>query len=88
MLFVALSSLQGRPMDRAFDDLARLGVAIQLTDPELSSVMLCVAQYWNDEAEDVHAHVLASSRPTPVWPHVCHDDSDVATLPRAGISLR
>jgi sugar phosphate isomerase/epimerase len=31
MLFVALSSLQGRPMSNAFDELARLEVAIQLT---------------------------------------------------------
>ncbi len=31
MLFVALSCLQGRPMGSAFDELARLGVAIQLT---------------------------------------------------------
>lgn len=31
MLFVALSCLQGRPMNSAFDELARLGVAIQLT---------------------------------------------------------
>jgi hypothetical protein len=31
VLFVALSCLQGRPMAGAFDDLARLGVGIQLT---------------------------------------------------------
>ena len=35
MLFVALSSLQGRPMTRAFDELAALGVAIQLTPGNL-----------------------------------------------------
>jgi sugar phosphate isomerase/epimerase len=35
MLFVALSSLQGRPMMRAFDDLARLGAGIQLTPGNL-----------------------------------------------------
>ncbi|MBA2540081.1 MAG: hypothetical protein H0V17_10640 [Deltaproteobacteria bacterium] len=31
MLFVALSTLQGRPMNSAFDELARLGTPIQLT---------------------------------------------------------
>src|SRR5687768_3964137 len=35
MLFVALSSLQGRPMARAFDELAALGVGIQLTPGNL-----------------------------------------------------
>jgi sugar phosphate isomerase/epimerase len=35
MLFVALSCLQGRPMRAAFDDLARLGVGIQLTPGNL-----------------------------------------------------
>lgn len=31
MLFVALSCLQGRPMNAAFDEMARLGTGIQLT---------------------------------------------------------
>jgi hypothetical protein len=35
MLYVALSSLQGRPMARAFDELASLGVGIQLTPGNL-----------------------------------------------------
>jgi hypothetical protein len=35
MLFVALSSLQGRPMARAFDELAALEVGIQLTPGNL-----------------------------------------------------
>jgi hypothetical protein len=35
MLFVALSCLQGRPMQAAFDELARLGVGIQLTPGNL-----------------------------------------------------
>lgn len=39
---------------------------------EFRSAMLAVAQYWNDQANDeVHAHVIASSRATPVWPHEC-----------------
>jgi hypothetical protein len=35
MLYLALSCLQGRPMAHAFDDLARLGTAIQLTPGNL-----------------------------------------------------
>jgi len=35
MLFVAMSCLQGRPMAGAFDELARLGVALQLTPGNL-----------------------------------------------------
>ncbi len=36
------------------------------------SVMLVVAQYWNDGADDeVHARVIVSARDTPVWPHGC-----------------
>src|ERR1044071_5433777 len=35
MLFVALSSLQGRPMARAFDEIAALDVGIQLTPGNL-----------------------------------------------------
>ncbi|MGC4117888.1 MAG: hypothetical protein QM765_25745 [Myxococcales bacterium] len=31
MLFVAMSALQGRPMNQAFDELSALGVAIELT---------------------------------------------------------
>jgi hypothetical protein len=35
MLFVALSCLQGRPMQAAFDELARLGTGVQLTPGNL-----------------------------------------------------
>jgi hypothetical protein len=35
MLFVAMSCLQGRPMAHAFDELAQLGVGIQLTPGNL-----------------------------------------------------
>lgn len=38
MLFVALSSLQGRPMARAFDELASLEVGIQLTPGNVPTV--------------------------------------------------
>ncbi len=40
--------------------------------PERQSVMLAVSQFWNDNANDeVHGHVVVSSRATPVWPHEC-----------------
>src|SRR5688500_8073278 len=39
---------------------------------DVNSVVLAVAQYWNDEADDaVHASVHYSRRHTPVWPHEC-----------------
>lgn len=43
---------------------------------DVQSVMVCIAQYWNDEADDaIHSMVLTSHRRTPVWPHHCiHDD--------------
>lgn len=42
--------------------------------PELQSVLVCVGQYWADEADDaVHSHLVFSSRPTPRWPHECED---------------
>lgn len=44
--------------------------------PDIQSVMVCVAQYWNDEADDaIHSQVITSHRRVPVWPHVCiHGD--------------
>lgn len=43
---------------------------------DVQSVMVCIAQYWNDEADDaIHSMVMTSHRRTPVWPHHCiHDD--------------
>src|SRR5687768_15330933 len=39
---------------------------------EINSVVLAVAQYWNDEADDaVHASIHYSHRHTPIWPHAC-----------------
>jgi hypothetical protein len=67
MLLVAMSSLQGRPMARAFDELASLDVGIQLTPG-------------NVPTEGFHAHVVRSgiatrrhhgfawdARKRPVW---------------------
>lgn len=45
--------------------------------PSRRSVMLVVAQYWNDGADDeVHAELIGSTRETPVWPHECGHDYD------------
>ncbi|MER2560433.1 MAG: TIGR02996 domain-containing protein [Myxococcaceae bacterium] len=42
--------------------------------PDIQSVLVCVGQYWADEADDaVHSHLVFSSRPTPRWPHECED---------------
>lgn len=42
--------------------------------PDIQSVLVCVGQYWADEADDaVHSHLVFSSRPTPRWPHQCED---------------
>ena len=49
------------------------------THEELQSVMLCVAQYWDDEADDaVHAEFIFSKNQTPAWPHICtgYEDED------------
>ncbi|MBA3542686.1 MAG: hypothetical protein H0T79_23925, partial [Deltaproteobacteria bacterium] len=40
--------------------------------PTFRSLLLSVAQYWADEADDaVHANLVGSERATPVWPHAC-----------------
>jgi uncharacterized protein (TIGR02996 family) len=42
--------------------------------PEVQSVLLAVAQYWADEADDaVHGHLVMSARRVPRWPHRCAD---------------
>ena len=46
--------------------------ALLAAAPTRRSVMLAVSQFWNDSADDeVHGHVIASARATPVWPHEC-----------------
>ncbi|MGH2899210.1 MAG: hypothetical protein ACRDMZ_11095, partial [Solirubrobacteraceae bacterium] len=58
--------------------------------PSRRSVMLAVAQYWNDGADDeVHAEIVCSTRETPVWPHECSNEygddlNDKPTRPLAG----
>lgn len=45
--------------------------ALLLAEPDVRSVTLAVAQYWDDEADDaVHAFVLASAAREPGWPVV------------------
>ncbi len=40
--------------------------------PELRSIMLAVAQYYADNAQDeVHTYLVGSERDVPVWPHGC-----------------
>lgn len=54
--------------------------------PEFRSILIAVAQYWADEADDaVHAYAVASERETPLWPHRCsrYDDN---VIPIAGES--
>lgn len=58
--------------------------------PSRRSIMLAVAQYWNDGADDeVHATIVCSARETPVWPHECDYAEDgngelVPTRPLTG----
>ena len=54
--------------------------------PDYKSVMLGVAQYWADEAEDaVHCELVASMRSLPLWPHRCdqsaYDADDYLNVP-------
>src|SRR5215510_4747091 len=51
---------------------AEHAAALFAAAPARRSVLLAVAQYWNDNADDeVHGFVVVSSRATPVWPHEC-----------------
>jgi uncharacterized protein (TIGR02996 family) len=53
---------------------------------DLNSLMLGVAQYWADEADDaVHYELCASARAMPLWPHRCDqtvwDDDGYENVP-------
>lgn len=40
--------------------------------PSRRSMLLAMAQFWDDGADDeVHAWIVGSTRDTPVWPHEC-----------------
>lgn len=54
--------------------------------PSYQSMLLGVAQYWADEADDaVHYDLVASERPLPLWPHYCEetawDQDDFENVP-------
>lgn len=51
------------------------------------SMLVALSQYWNDGADDeMHAFIVASTRVTPVWPHVCAVDFDPAEDEAAAMS--
>lgn len=63
--------------DAMIDNFVEHAAKLFARDPARNSVLLAVAQYWNDSANDeVHGHVIASTRTTPVWPHECDDEWD------------
>ncbi len=58
-------------------DLRDYALKVFALRPELKSIMLAVAQYWADEADDaVHAYMVGSARDVPKWPHDCPEGSD------------
>lgn len=66
----------GGTLEGALRDLERYATKVFAVKPEVRSVMMSVAQYWSDEADDaVHAFAVASERSTPLWPHVCSESS-------------
>ncbi len=66
----------GGTLDSALRDLERYAKKLFVAKPEIRSVMMGVAQYWSDEADDaVHAFAVASERSTPLWPHLCSETS-------------
>jgi hypothetical protein len=55
----------------------REAAATFFAEGKCSSVMMLVAQYWADEADDaVHTNFILSQRETPVWPHLCDYDGE------------
>ena len=67
MLFVALSSLQGRPMARAFDELAALGAGIQLTPGNIPTPELALHVARSGVVTRRHHGFAFDARKTPVW---------------------
>ena len=56
----------------AMQALAQMAKKLFAAHPQYNSLMLGVAQYWADEADDaVHYELCASERALPLWPHVC-----------------
>ena len=67
MLFVALSSLQGRPMARAFDELASLGVGIQLTPGNIPTPDFANHVAQSRVVTRRHHGFTFDARRTPTW---------------------
>lgn len=56
----------------ALDQLRIEAAKLFAEKPQYRSLMMAVAQYWCDEAEDaVHVSLYASERELPLWPHRC-----------------
>lgn len=85
MLFVALSSLQGRPMARAFDELAALEVGVQLTPGNLPTPDFRAHVARSGVATRTHHGFAFAARKQPVWiDGRCVVDSDSVHPPEAG----
>jgi hypothetical protein len=71
-----LRAAQAQPLqvavwDETLDDYVGGDVERTAATPP-RSMLLTIAQYWNDNADDeCHARLIASTRTTPRWPHVC-----------------
>ena len=51
---------------KTLENFERMAAKLFAHDPAMQSLMMSVAQYWNDEADDaVHAFCVASQRRTP-----------------------
>jgi hypothetical protein len=96
MLYVALSALQGRPMGAAFDELAALGVAIQLTPGNLPTPGFADHVARSGVPTRRHHGFAWNARRTPVWDrdgtclvasesvHPPEDKDGIAWRPRQG----
>jgi hypothetical protein len=67
VLYVALSALQGRPMASAFDELAALGCAIQLTPGNLPTPAFAERVAASGVATRRHHGFAFDARKTAVW---------------------
>ena len=85
MLFVALSCLQGRPMREAFDELARLGVGIQLTPGNLVTPGFREHVAASRVTTRRHHGFAFEARKAPVWiDGACVVESESVHPPLAG----
>src|SRR5215212_1394927 len=85
MLFVAMSCLQGRPMAHAFDELAQLGVGIQLTPGNLPTDGFRDHVAASGIATRSHHGFSFEHRKTTVWSSgACVVDSESVHPPATG----